>query len=158
MVLMLTACGEADQPEPEPVTTTTATEPPTTAEPTPTDEPTSPKQPSLEPTSPAPVEPSTQPPSTDEGEQPPEVQAAIDDLATHLGVDPADITVVSYADVTWPDGSIGCPQPGMSYTQALVPGSRLVLDHEGSEYAYHAGREPDLVRCDNPQLPAGDTA
>ena len=42
-----------------------------------------------------------------------------------------DVTVVSYEDVTWPDGALGCPEPGMSYTQALVPGARLVLEADG---------------------------
>ena len=39
----------------------------------------------------------------------------------------ADIKVLSAEAVTWPDGSLGCPQPGMMYTQALVPGFRIVL-------------------------------
>ena len=29
--------------------------------------------------------------------------------------------------MTWTDGSLGCPQKGMSYTQALVEGELLLL-------------------------------
>lgn len=119
--------------------------------------------PSAEPTVTTPAEPTisepepTGTPAPEPTDQPPEVEAAIEDLVEHLGVEPADITVVSYEEVTWPDGSIGCPEPGMSYTQALVPGSRLVLEADGVEYAYHAGREPDLVRCDDPQPATNQT-
>jgi hypothetical protein len=51
--------------------------------------------------------------------------------------------------VTWNDGSIGCPQPGVSYTQALVEGARVTLLHEGTTYAYHQGGD-DLFLCEEP--------
>lgn len=132
-VLLLAACGQgpdgADQPR---------------ATPGQSDSPTATAPPSAEPT--------TDPSSA----EPPEVTEAIADLAAHLELSPDDVTVVSYEDVTWPDGSLGCPQPGMSYTQALVPGARLVLEAQDREFSYHSGREPGLVRCDNPQQPVTD--
>ena len=43
---------------------------------------------------------------------------------THcLGVDASEVEVVSVEEVTWRDGSRGCAQPGMAYTQALIDGS-----------------------------------
>lgn len=101
-----------------------------------------------------PTTPSPAPSATDGA---PGVAEAVTDLADHLGVDPADVTVVSREDVTWPDGSLGCPQPGVSYTMAQVPGSRLVLAAQGREFSYHAGREPVYRRCDRPSLAPGDT-
>jgi len=82
---------------------------------------------------------------------------AATDLAVRLKVDVAKITVNVVESVTWPDGSIGCPQPGMSYTQALVPGLRVILEHDGRLYYYH-GTSPDaLSYCENPSEPiAGD--
>ena len=75
----------------------------------------------------------------------PEELAALADLAAREGVDPATITVVSTDEVTWRDGSLGCPEPGMNYTQALVPGVRVVLELDGVRYEYHAGgRRLDL--------------
>jgi hypothetical protein len=50
----------------------------------------------------------------------------------------ADIKVVSEEAVTWPDGSLGCPKPGMMYTQALVPGYRIVLQAGEQTLNYHA--------------------
>src|SRR5690606_42132521 len=86
----------------------------------------------------------------------PAVADAVADLAAHLGGDPADVTVVSLEDVTWPDGSLGCPKPGTSYTMAQVPGARLVLAAQGREFSYHAGREPVFVRCTAPSLAPSD--
>ncbi|WP_413451497.1 hypothetical protein AA0Y32_15890 [Georgenia phoenicis] len=99
------------------------------------------------PTTPAPAATSATP-----VERTPQVEAAVADLAAHLGIEAADVTVVSHEDVTWPDGSLGCPTPGMSYTQAQVPGSRLVLAAQGREFSYHAGSSGDFARCDSPRL------
>lgn len=83
------------------------------------------------------------------------VEAAIDDLAEHLEVPASDIALVSFERVTWNDGSLGCPEPGMAYTQALVDGSRTVLEADGVTYAYHAGRDDDPFLCDRPVLKPG---
>ncbi|MGH3384379.1 MAG: hypothetical protein ACRDO1_07365 [Nocardioidaceae bacterium] len=88
-----------------------------------------------------------------ESHVPPAAASAVADLAQRIGVDPAEITVVSVEEVTWRDGSLGCPREGMMYTQALVPGTRIMLARQAQTYEYHAGagREPFL--CDNPQPP-----
>ena len=56
-------------------------------------------------------------------------------------------------EVTWPNGSIGCPQEGMSYTQALVSGFRIILVYENVAYHYHSGGARDLFYCANPSDP-----
>ncbi len=76
--------------------------------------------------------------------------AAIADLAGRIGVEPSAVTVVSDGRVTWRDGSTGCPKPGMAYTQALVPGRRLILESGGERFAYHAGRSGPLTYCATP--------
>lgn len=80
--------------------------------------------------------------------------AAVADLAQRQGVDPAAITVVSTDEVTWRDGSMGCPQPDMMYTQALVPGIRVILELDGVRYEYHSGGARSMFLCDDPQQPA----
>lgn len=75
------------------------------------------------------------------------------DLADRLGVAPATIELVERSEVTWRDGSLGCPQPGMAYTQALVNGSRIVLRHAGVDYHYHSGRGRQPFYCAKPQAP-----
>ncbi len=94
---------------------------------------------------------SSSPPDVD-----PVAQPAVTDLADHLGVDESAITVVSVEDVTWSDGSLGCPEPGMMYTQALVDGTLIVLDVDGVAYEYHSGAEHDPFYCENPTPPVGD--
>ncbi|TCO32396.1 hypothetical protein EV652_1042 [Kribbella steppae] len=79
------------------------------------------------------------------------VEQAKADLAKRLGVEAAQVTVVSSSEVTWPDGSLGCPEPGMNYTQALVPGSRIILEAAGKQYHYHSGGTRPPFLCTNPQ-------
>lgn len=100
--------------------------------------------------------PSSSPPSPSPSSGPsggaarPDVVQAVDDLAAALGVDAGDVEVVSVEEVTWRDGSRGCAQPGMAYTQALVDGSRITLRAGGRTYEYHAGGSQPPARCDKP--------
>ncbi len=76
---------------------------------------------------------------------------ATTDLATRLGVDESNIEVVTAEVVTWPDSSLGCPQPGMAYLQVPVDGFRILLERGDAVYSYHAGGstyEPFL--CEEP--------
>lgn len=84
--------------------------------------------------------------SPEPGSTDPNVAFAIADLAERIAVAESEIVVVSREGVTWRDGSLGCPQPGMSYTQALVDGYKITLEAGGTTYAYHgrAGRDPFL--------------
>jgi len=75
------------------------------------------------------------------------VQAARADAARRIGVAADALTLVSAEAVTWSDGSLGCPQPGMAYTQALVPGYRIVLRGPAGELDYHASARGALVLC-----------
>jgi hypothetical protein len=76
------------------------------------------------------------------------VDAALADLAGRLGVEESAITVVSAEAVVWPDGAIGCPQPGMVYTQVQVEGAKVVLDHQGTTFAYHSGGGKPVFLCE----------
>ncbi|MBN2389462.1 MAG: hypothetical protein JXR84_01980 [Anaerolineae bacterium] len=59
-------------------------------------------------------------------------------VAEQAGLPAAALTLVSAEEVTWPDTSLGCPQPGMVYAQVLTPGWRMVFaDAEGREYNIH---------------------
>jgi hypothetical protein len=78
------------------------------------------------------------------------VEQAKADLTKRLGVDSGQVRVVSSDEVTWPDGSLGCPEPGMHYTQALVPGTRTVLEVDGKQYAYHSGGPRAPFLCEHP--------
>jgi hypothetical protein len=85
----------------------------------------------------------------------PAVAMARSDLATRLQVQPEDVTVIERTEKTWPNGSMGCPQPGMQYTQSLVEGSLLVLEVRGDRYNYHAGGGRDYFLCAKLRAAAG---
>lgn len=83
------------------------------------------------------------------GEVPtPLLQAMSGDLARRLAVDPGTLAVVSAEFVTWPDGSLGCPQPGMAYQQVLIDGYRVVLSHGDNQYAYHSSVDGNFLLCE----------
>ena len=77
-------------------------------------------------------------------------QQAVADLADSLGVARDEVTVVTAEQVTWRDGSLGCPQPGMTYTQSLVDGYRIVLAAGGTEYHYHGRDGAAPTPCPSP--------
>lgn len=78
------------------------------------------------------------------------VDQAIADLADRLGNDPSSITVVSAEAVIWPDGGLGCPEPGMAYTQVQVDGLLIRLSADANEYRYHTGgRVSTPFLCEN---------
>lgn len=79
--------------------------------------------------------------------------AAVTDLANNLGVDPATIVVTDEHEVTWPDSSLGCPEPGMQYLQQLTNGVLLVLEVDGTRYEYHGGGGRPLFLCTKPRPP-----
>jgi hypothetical protein len=76
------------------------------------------------------------------------VKMAQDDLAQRLGAPLDQISVVSVSEVVWPDGSLGCPQPGQVYTQATMPGYQIVLSYQGQEYVYHTDMNRAFL-CEN---------
>ena len=82
-----------------------------------------------------------------------EVSMAIADAAERTGVAAGDIEVVEFSLVTWPDGAIGCPEPGVVYTQALVDGYRIVLDADGTQLTYHGATGADPFLCQSPADP-----
>lgn len=68
------------------------------------------------------------------------------DLARRLSINADQIEVLRFEAVTWPDGSLGCPQPGMQYSQVLVEGYLVQLRAAGQDYEYHgAGTQPPIL-------------
>jgi hemin uptake protein HemP len=70
------------------------------------------------------------------------------DLGKRTGAKPEAMKVVRSEEVVFGDGSLGCGRPGQSYTQATVPGYRVVLVAEGKEYDYRVTRRGSFVLCD----------
>lgn len=77
----------------------------------------------------------------------PFVSQARQDLARRLEVDEAEITLVDAGFVTWPNSALGCPEPDMMYTQALVSGYRIRLRADGALHHYHSARDRPPSHC-----------
>ena len=75
------------------------------------------------------------------------IEAALEDAANRSPTPRADIKVLSAEAVTWPDGSLGCPKPGMMYTQALVAGYRIVLQAGEQLLNYHVSSRGRPMFC-----------
>jgi hypothetical protein len=69
------------------------------------------------------------------------------DAAKVTGLAASELVVESAAQVTWSDGSLGCPQPDMAYTQALVPGYRIRIRAGDRVLDYHVSMRGYLVLC-----------
>ena len=74
--------------------------------------------------------------------------AAIRADLTKRGVVSDQVRVVSAQSVTFNDGSLGCPKPGVQYTQALVDGMRVVVALGGRTYDYRFGTGDTPVLCE----------
>ena len=51
----------------------------------------------------------------------------------------AQIVLIEFRYVTWPDASMGCPQPDMVYIQIPMDGAMIRLQVDGKIYQYHTG-------------------
>ena len=69
------------------------------------------------------------------------------DAAKRAGVDPAKLRVIRDEAVTWPDGSLGCAEPGREYLMALVPGYWVVLALGDREFDYRSDATGHFMLC-----------
>ena len=77
------------------------------------------------------------------------------ELAGQKGLAESDVKVISAEAVNWPNGALGCARPGAMYTQAIVPGYRVVLEAGGERFSYHASKRGQFKLC---KLKAGGVA
>src|SRR5919106_2277575 len=109
---------------------------------------------SADPTRPVPSAPdlATLPPTEEPvtGEVPAEIMAdLLADAAGRTGEEPEAIEVVKAEAVTWNDGSLGCPEPGMSYTMALVDGYHVILAAADDELDYRVTEQGGFRLCES---------
>jgi len=105
---------------------------------------------------PAPEREETQVSDTPSAEQRPrtslerQVEFAKADLAQRTGLDPEGIEVLVARNVTWRDGSMGCPKPDRGYAQVLTPGVEIRLGHGKRRFNYHGSRVGEPFLCEPP--------
>ena len=87
-----------------------------------------------------------------------QIKFAKNELAQRLGIEPESITLSEASQVNWRSGAMGCPKTGMSYTQALVPGSLIFFKVGDEIHAYHVkhGGKPFYCPGDRAEQPVFD--
>jgi len=73
--------------------------------------------------------------------------AVLADASQRTRLEVAKLEVVESVAVTWADGSLGCPEPGMNYTMAPVPGYRIRIKAGDKLLNYHASARGYWVFC-----------
>jgi len=92
-----------------------------------------------------PLPPATAAPVTSELQR--IIDAALADAARRTAMPVTALVVASAEAVVWADGSLGCPQPGVVYTMALVPGYRVRIRAGDRLLDYHASGRGYVVLC-----------
>jgi hypothetical protein len=85
-------------------------------------------------------------------------RAVAADAARRFEVAESSVVLTRAEQVTWSDGSLGCPSPGRMYTQALVPGYRITATTAAGQMVYHTDRRGNVVTCGMPARPASTPA
>ncbi len=82
------------------------------------------------------------------------IDFALQDAARRTQRESAQLRVTLAEAVTWPDGSLGCPQPGRQYTQVLVEGYRIRIVAGTATLEYHASVRGQPFLCPEGQIEA----
>ncbi len=73
-------------------------------------------------------------------------QEVIKQLASNLGLQESDISVVRSADVEFRDGCLGVAMPDVMCTQVITPGHVIVLEANGVQYEYRLSRDGKRIQ------------
>jgi len=79
-----------------------------------------------------------------------------EDLASRIGVDFTQISVVEISQQDWPDNCLGlAPQANQECTKTDIPGWRIVLNAAGHTHEYRATEDGSLVSYSGPVMVSG---
>lgn len=98
------------------------------------------------------------PESSEQGDAPPMlsptlqklITTATEDLAKRFSITSDQIQLQEALEMTWPDSSLGCPNPSSMYMQVLTPGYLIRLQAPGGIFEYHTDKRGAVVYCENP--------
>lgn len=88
------------------------------------------------------------------GEVPNDIlERILEDATGRSDVELEDLSVVRAQAMEWPDGALGCPEPGQFYTQALVSGYWVEVEAPDATYDYRVDGQGNFKLCENEILP-----
>lgn len=74
-------------------------------------------------------------------------RAVVADAAKRFSVAESAVVLTRAEQVTWSDGSLGCPEPGRMYTQSLIAGYLVAAKTTEGELTYHTDSRAFVVSC-----------
>lgn len=96
------------------------------------------------------IVPSTVAPAATHGEVPDDLmQRVLADAADRLGIEASALTVMRSEAVVWNDGSLGCPEPGVFYTQEIIDGYWVELAAGDDVLDYRINANGAFFVCEN---------
>ena len=87
-------------------------------------------------------DPETAPQPVDLTEIGQQVSAALVHVTGELDIELASVTIVNVEHKLWPDTSLGIPEPGVAYVQALTPGCVMQMQAGDRTFTVHTGPGP----------------
>ena len=86
------------------------------------------------------------------------LNSILKEAAKLANVPPQELVIVRAEAVVWNDGSLGCPEPGMEYMQALINGYWVVIRAARQTYDFRLDRGGSFRLCPegrgHPPLPS----
>jgi len=76
-------------------------------------------------------------------------QMAIDQLSSSLGLNGADVSVVSMANIEFTDSCLGVAMQEATCAQVITPGLIVILEADGLQYEYHISDDGTLIQPAN---------
>jgi hypothetical protein len=71
----------------------------------------------------------------------------LNEAAKLANVPPQQLVIVRAEAVVWNDGSLGCPEPGMEYAQALINGYWVLIKAAGQTFDFRVGGGGSFHLC-----------
>lgn len=75
------------------------------------------------------------------------VERALEAAANDAELNRSEVGLIGYAEETWSDTSLGCPQLDGVYAQVITPGYRVQVLVDGQELEYHTDMDGAVIRC-----------
>ncbi len=72
------------------------------------------------------------------------------DVVQRSGANRQEVVIVRDEAVVWPDGSLGCPEPGVAYLQVLTDGYWVVAQVGDTRYDYRVDADGRFRLCTAP--------
>lgn len=155
-MLVLAGCGVEGAPDGTPAGDSSSLAPSTppnldeTPEPTVSDQ-AEPPSTRRQPVQPSPVPPPNEAPPRSTGEVPDQyLEQVMADAAGKARSAPDRVEVIRAQAMQWRSGALGCPEPGMMYTQALVDGYWVELRVGNQSYDYRLDGQGNFRLCERP--------